>query len=69
MHLLFLKLKQKKNMKKHLLLRFLFQPIFSHFFSVLAFKTIDTQMLFRSVFFKTQKKPVINRQKQPKWRF
>ena len=36
------------------------QPIlFSKFFPVLAFKTIDTQMLFWSVFFKLHKKPLL----------
>ena len=33
----------------------------------LALKTIDTQMLFWSVFFKMHSKKVNNRQKQPKW--
>ena len=32
---------------------------FFNFFSVLAFKTIDTQMLFWSVFLKTHKKPLL----------
>ena len=41
---------------------------FSSFFSVLALKTIDTQMLFWSVYLKSTKK-VIHRQKQPKWSF
>ena len=46
------------------------QPIFFQiYFSVLAFKTIDKQMLFWSVFLKTLKKPVINHQKRRKWRF
>ena len=37
------------------------QPIFFQFFSssVLAFKTIDTQMLFLTVFFKTHKKMLL----------
>ena len=42
---------------------------FNNFFSVLAFKTIHTQMLFWSVFLKMHKKTVINRQKRPKWCF
>ena len=63
------KLTQKKNMKT-IFLRFLFQnskmpffggqPIFFFlFFSVLAFKTIDTQMLIWSVFLKSHKKPLL----------
>ena len=39
---------------------------FNNFFSVLAFKTIHTQMLFWSVFLKMHKKTVINRQKRQK---
>ena len=77
--LLFMKLKQKKNLKKYFLW-FLFQNskmlflgvnqfFFNFFSSVLSFKTIYTQMLFWSVFLKTHKKTVINRQKWPKWRF
>ena len=78
-HLLFLKLKQKKNMKKKYFYDFYFKLknalfggqsiFFLNFFSLLSFKTIDTQMLFWSVFLKTHKKNVINRQKRPKWWF
>ena len=64
---LFLKLKQKKNKMKHFFYSFYFrtqkcpfsgvkQFFLLNFFSVSAFKTIDTQMLFWSVFLKTQKK-------------
>ena len=35
------------------------QFLFLILFSVLAFKTIDTQMLFWSVFLKTHKKPLL----------
>ena len=34
------------------------QIVVLNFFSVLAFKTIDTQMLFWTVFLKTHKKPL-----------
>ena len=50
--------KTKENMKKKFVLRFYFKtqklPFLgvNQFFSVLVFKTIDTQMFFRSVFFK-----------------
>ena len=78
--LLFLKLKKKKNMKKYFFNGFYFKTqkspflevktiFFNNFFSVLAFKTIHTQMLFWSVFLKMHKKTVINRQKRPKWCF
>ena len=64
---------------KNIFWRFLFQNLEMHFFrgqhifvssffSVLAFKTIDAQILFRSVFFKTHKKVIIY-QKWQKWRF
>ena len=79
MSLLFLKLKQKKNMKKYFCYGFYFKTqkcsflevnqFFFNFFSVLAFKTKDTQMLFWSVVLKTHKKTVMNRQKRPKWCF
>ena len=42
-----------------------FKKIFIH---ILALKTVDTQMLFWSIFFSSTKK-VDNRQKQPKWCF
>ena len=46
------------------------QPMFFLiFFSVSAFKIIDTQLLFWSVFLKTHKKIVINRQIWSKWCF
>ena len=79
--LLFLKLKQKKNMNTNFFYSYYFKtqkwpfwpPVdkffFQNLFSVLAFKTIDTQMLFWSIFFLTHQKTVINSQKQPKWRF
>ena len=60
-YVLFLKLRQKKNMKKYLLKGFCFKTHkraflgstnFFNFFSVLALKTIDTQILFWSIFFK-----------------
>ena len=41
----------------------------SYFSFVFTLKIIDAQMLFLSVFLKTHKKTVINRQKRPKWRF
>ena len=68
--LLFLNLKQKKNMKKYFL-RFLFQNSQTHFFggqlilflnfvfSVLALKTVDTQMVFWSIFFKLHFKKLL----------
>ena len=69
----------KKNMKKKLLKGFYFktwnwafsvvnQFFVSSFFPVLALKTRDAQILFKSVFLKTQQK-VINCQKRPKWHF
>ena len=39
------------------------------FFLVLGFETIETQMLFRSVFLKMHEKKFINLQKWPKWCF
>ena len=78
MHLLFYKLKQKKNLKDKIFYGFYFktqkwpfwgQPIFfPNFFLVLAFKTIDTQMLLWSVFLNMHKKTLLT-PKQPKWRF
>ena len=44
------------------------QKFSSYLSFVLALKTIDTQMIFWSVFLKTHK-TVINRQKRPKWHF
>ena len=41
----------------------------SYFWFITVVKTIDTPMLFRSVFFKMHDKKVINFQKWPKWRF
>ena len=65
--------KTKENMKKYFITQkcsfMVVNQHFFHFFSVLAFKTIDTQMLFWSVFLKTHKKTVINRQKLRKWLF
>ena len=78
MRLLFLKLKQKKNMKKHFFTVFISklknalfgdQTIFFIFLYVLAFKTIDKQMLFWSIFFKMHKKNVIKCKKRQKLRF
>ena len=58
---------EKKTVKKCF---FIFFFCFSFLiWFVLALKTIDAQMLFWSVFLKTHKKTVINRQKRPKWRF
>ena len=69
------KAKTKDKYEEKICWRFLFQnlkctfsgvnPIFS---SVIAFKTIDTQMLFRSVFLKAQNF-FIKSQKQQKLRF
>ena len=59
--LLFLKLKQKKNMKKYFL-RFLFQNSQTRFFGgqlILALKTVDTQMVFWSIFFKLHFKKLL----------
>ena len=62
MRLSFLKLKQKKNIKKYFFEGFCFKThkhvfwglnyFFLNFFSAFALKTIDTNMLFWSVFFK-----------------
>ena len=41
----------------------------SYFWFVIVLKTIDAQMLFRSVFFKMHEEKVINFQKWPKRRF
>ena len=63
------KAKQKKNMKKKLLMVFITKLKNALFgwstdflyliFSVLAFKTLYTQILFWSVFFKKFKKPLL----------
>ena len=79
MHLFFFKLEQKKNMKKNFSTVFNsnlknaffggstnFFPIFC---SVLAFKTIEKQMLFWSILFEMHKKNVIKCKKRQKWRF
>ena len=75
-----LKANTKEKYEEKTCKRFLFQNLklglfqwstnffLSSFFPVLALKTRDAQMLFRSVFLKTQKK-VINCQKRPKWHF
>ena len=62
MRLLFLKLKQNKDIKNicfkgsyFKIQKCSFSGV-NQFFSVLAFKTIDTQMLFWSVLLKTHKK-------------
>ena len=73
------KAKTKEKYEENVFLRLLFQnskmrffggqPFFYSFFSVLAFKTIDAQMLFWSVFLKSHTQKVINPKKRPKWHF